>query len=143
MSAHDVMESIYSRWTAQSLTDDVAGGLWLSLAPSGTSFPYAVYDLVSSVPDARGNTTASSGTEIYRIEFQIALYGDTMSEVSTASKAVRAGFDNAGLTLSGGEGDVLQCRCVNETPVKLEDDVWQWVLTYEILRSEPINPGGA
>lgn len=142
MSAHDVMEVIYSQWGDQSLDSDVAGGLWLSLAPSGTAYPYAVYDLVSSVPDARGNTSASAGTEIYRIEFQIALYGDTMSQVSTASKEVRAAFDNADLSLGAGEGDVLQCRCVNETPIKLEDDIWQWVLMYEILRSEPINPSG-
>ncbi len=143
MSAHDVMESVYGNWASHSLDADVAGGLWLSLAPKGTAYPYCVYDLISSVPTARMNTDSDTGTEIFDLEFQLALYDDKMSTLAVAAKAVRAAYDYAPLTLGAGEGGVLQVRCTNEIPTKLEDDIWQWVISLTVTRYKPIDPSGS
>jgi len=143
MSAHDVMEGIFTNWSSNSLDSTVTGGLWLSLAPEGTAFPYCVYDIVSNVPRAKMNSSSSSGTEITEIEFQLSLYDDNMSTLGAASKTVRAAYDYADLSLGVGEGDVLQVRLSNEIPQRLEDEIWQWVLIYKVLRSKPYNPSGA
>ena len=143
MSAHDVMEAVYGNWASHSLDTSITGGLWLSLAPSGTSFPYCVYDLVSSTPKHRMNTDADTGTEIFEMEFQLALYDDKMSTLAAAAKEVRAAYDYAPLTLGAGEGGVLQVRCTNEIPSKLEDEIWQWVISYVVTRHKPIDPSGS
>ena len=142
MSAHDVMEALYSHWTTKTLDTTVTGGLWLSLAPQGTAYPYCVYDVISNVPISKHGSSSTAGTEVYDLEFQLSLYDDKMSTLAAASKAVRTAFDFASITLGASEGDVLQVRFANEIPTKLEDDIWQWVLVYNIMRSLPIDPSG-
>jgi hypothetical protein len=137
-SVWPVMQAIYNHWNSSNLNTYVAGGLWANIAPNGTAYPFAVYDMISSPVSERARKTATTMTWIYNTRFQIVMYDDNLATLGAAAEKVREAFDLANLVLLGNAGTVLQCKYVNELPRKQDEEVWQWMLEYEIQREATV-----
>jgi hypothetical protein len=137
-SVWSVMQSIYTHWNSNNLDSHVSGGLWANVAPSGTAYPHAVYDMLSNTVDNISRQTDTQLTYVYGTSFQIVIYGDNLSVLGNAIDRIRNVYDYGNLVLLGDSGSVLQCKYVNEIPRKLDDSVWQWMLEYEVQRHASI-----
>lgn len=135
MGFSNVIDSIVTRWTAQSLDDTVTGGLHLDDAPKGTSLPYAVLtDLGESTPVRAASSTAATASHYRSRQVQVRTHNNTgPAALAVLADAVHAALEYAPLNLTG--ATLLYCRLNSDILTKDSDheNGWMWVGTYDVL----------
>lgn len=120
---------IYSKFTGDAeLVAALTGGLHNIRAPEGTSYPYAVFSLVSRRPADTLNETLQEAA----IQFSIFDDSDNSDDVCDLADDFETLYDEAALTVTG--WTVHYCRKILSTmPPPDEEGIYQYVIRYEIL----------
>lgn len=123
----DLFSGIMTHYSGSALKNSLTGGLYNTLAPQDVSFPYAVFQLISDVPD----WTFTEDFEEIVIQFNI--FSDQSSPVQVCAlfELLKADFDFVDLTVVNHE----TVSVVREGGILTKDerDVWQYNVTYRIV----------
>jgi len=126
---------IYSKFTtkvAGSYVDfynDLSGALYYEQAPNGTSYPYAVFQILSNKPDWTMGDTSPLPMEEFLIQFSI--YTDeSLSAIEGYVGHLHDLYDWASLTISG--YTLMKMQRVSSVPPTELDDVRQAMTTYRL-----------
>ncbi len=127
----NLLTGLYSKFSGSDFSSDVAGRIYLDQAPDGCEFPYAVFFIVSNVPDR----TFTETFDYTLIQF------DLFSELYSTSESegmfghLKTLFDEcASMTIT--ERTLLWMRRQNAFLMSEEiakGDIWHYVVEYEIL----------
>ncbi len=130
--------ALYSKFTAltagvhNDFYNDIGGRLYDTQADQDAPMPYAVYLVVSDVPEYAFVNKPSEERQI-----QISLFSNASSstEIKDMYTHCKALFDNASLTISGAS-QLLIDRIGSDGPTKDEDGNWQLDIDYRIITQE-------
>lgn len=131
----ELFTGIYTRFAStphSSFYDDISGRLYLEKAPTGTSYPYATYGLVSASHD----WTFTEDFEEALIDFQLFSDAAGASEITDMHAHLMAQFDDCNLTVSGYDHVWMQrdMSYLNLTQDQVpEKDIWQYTVEYRVL----------
>ena len=126
--------AIYSKFGGSSLDTAIGGRLYKGAAPDGAEFPYAVYGLVSDIPD---NVFAKHGEEA-RFQFDLFSSASSSGEVEDLYAYLRALYDECDLTITS-QTHIWMRR---ENAILMVEDyvtpagtqkVWHYAVDYMIL----------
>jgi len=128
--------AIYTKFSGSSLSTDVSGRLYKGRAPENTEYPYAVYLIVSDVPE-------KTFTEDYeRVRVQFSLFSDSSSSsgIEDMFAHLKALYDECSLSITGAK--LVWMRRENAT-LMAEDhvtpdgtqQVWHYAVDYFIYMS--------
>jgi len=128
-----VSTAIYSKFTGSALSTAIGGRLYKGQAPEGAEFPYAVYGLVSDIPD---NVFAKHGEET-RWQFDLFSSASSSGEVEDMYGYLKALYDDCSLTITS---QTHICMARELAFLSVEDyttpagtqKVWHYVVDYEI-----------
>lgn len=104
----------------------LGGRLYLHMAPQGATAPYAVYMLISNVPD----WTFTDGHERATIQFSIYSAAQSASEVCDAMDALQALYDDCALAVTGFSPLYMQ-RGLSR--LLRDEDTWAYHVEYDVL----------
>jgi hypothetical protein len=91
-----VTTAIFTKFGGSSLDTAIGGRLYKGAAPDGAEFPYAVYGLVSDIPD---NVFAKHGEEA-RFQFDLFSSASSSGEVEDLYTYLKALYDDCALTIT-------------------------------------------
>ena len=89
--------AIYAKAAGSAFETAIGGRLYKGRAPEGATYPYAVYLLVSDVPDP----TFTEQLEDVVIQFSLFSNASSSSEVEDIYTALKALYDDCTLTITG------------------------------------------
>lgn len=89
--------AIYSKFNGSALDTDIGGRLYKAEAPDGAEFPYAVYFVLSDVPEYPGGKTI----EQFWIQFSLFSSAAGSTEVEDMLTHLRTLYDDCVLTITG------------------------------------------
>ncbi len=134
----DLFQSLYGQFAATSGTppvntaiyNDLGGQLFNTFAPQGTNYPFAVFQLVSDVPD----WTFSDDEENIIVQFNIFDNSESSLNICNYFSDLDAIYHQAILTLT----DYECIYCFRELSHLLRDNeteggIWQYMVQYRIL----------
>jgi hypothetical protein len=130
-----IFDGIYAKFTAttggvhNSFYTALGGRMYLSAAPQLTTYPYAVYSLVSGVPDW---TLSSDNFEDLIIQFSIFDDGASASTIATAFGYQDTLYHDCGLSITG-YSSIYMYREMQHLLRDEEDDTWQFVSQYRLF----------
>ena len=131
MISENLFKAIYSKATAAGNFNTAIGGrFYLSEAPKVVTFPYAVYHLISNVPDNYFGIEMHHSSRI-----QINLYDDDNSAAAGITDAFQYCtelFDDCTLTVTG-DTFVHMERELDFLNRDIEAGIWQYIIQYHIL----------
>jgi len=133
-------ESIMKLWDGSRLADLFTGGIWHSIAPAETEYPYVVI-----VPVSNEAVTWTESSEIRRQSFQLTVYDkddgqiDPVSKMGTFLKRITDVFDQAPLEMPNSSGIVLDVRRIRDNVTKdgRTKNVWTAMVEYKVKRVLP------
>lgn len=88
--------AIYGKLSGSLLDTDIGGRLYKGAAPDGAEFPYAVYGLVSDIPDV----AFSLHGEEARFQFDLFSSASSSGEVEDMYTHLKALYDDCALTIT-------------------------------------------
>lgn len=123
----ELLKAIYDEFSNDgTLTAALTGGMYAIRADPKVSTPYAVFDLISNVPD----WTFAKAVESARIQFSIFATTDTV--LLDCAKKLMATYDFATLTFTG--AGYTTVGLVRENNVTLyADGYYQYVIDYRMM----------
>lgn len=129
-----VSTAIFSKFSGSALDTAIGGRLYKGAAPDGAEFPYAVYGLVSDIPD---NVFAKHGEEA-RFQFDLFSSLSSSSEVEDMYGYLKALYDDCSLTITS---QTHICMSRELAFLSVEDyttpagtqKVWHYAVDYMIL----------
>lgn len=124
-----LFEGIYNLFTAEPHNDfynAVSGRLYLQEAPQGAAFPYAVYFLVSGIPEYW-----LSGPTFEEPIIQFSLFSDSESatEVTDLYTYLTALYDDCSLIVSGYSAIIFERQDYHLLRDSI-DNIWHYVIEY-------------
>ena len=122
----DLFTAIITHYADASLKDSLTGGLWCTLAPQETAFPFGVFSIISNVPD----WTFSENMENILLQFN--LFSDTSNPVQICAlfTLLKTAFDFVDLDIDNYE--TISLVRENSILTRIEG-IWQYNVTYRIL----------
>lgn len=124
-----ILTAIYSRYNGDAtLKAALPGGLFLDTAPQGTSYSYATYTMVDSVPDFYFSAVYIEGL---RIQFDI--YATTNALRMTAYDALRTLYDNATPAATGYSAITIQWASSQMVRDGAQNEIFRAVVDYHCL----------
>ena len=93
----DLTTGIYGKISGSSFSSDIGGRLYKGQAPDGATYPYAVYLLVSAVPDL----TFTSKYEDVVIQFSLFSTASGSTEIEDMYTHLTALYDECTLSITG------------------------------------------
>ncbi len=126
--------AIFAKLSGSALDTAIGGRLFMRLAPDGTDYPYAVYLVVSAVPD---DTFAKNGEEVL-VQFSVFSVASSPGEIQDIVTNLRALYDDCILTITG---NVLVWMKWEQTTSAIEEyatpdgttTVWAYHVDYRVL----------
>lgn len=115
---------IYNKYNASVDFKNSIIGLFYSVAPQGTLFPYVVYHLLTGTP----NNTYTEKAENVIIEFLICSDKNSSSEIDTIYDYLDALYDDCALTVSGYNSIYVSRESFEGA--EFEDGVWNKYVLY-------------
>jgi hypothetical protein len=88
-------QGIYTKFVGSALAGAVTNRLYYARAPQGSSFPYIIYNIVSTSDD--WDFTSS----FMEFEVQFSIFSSTDLSVETVATALRTLYDHCTLTVTG------------------------------------------
>ena len=133
----NILTAIYSKFTGSDLSSYVGGRIYLDQAPESCEFPYAVYFVVSSVPD---DVFGKKGQQTL-IQFSLFSANPSAVEISTMHQYLKALFNECSLTITGNTlalmHEVNLTTMVDEiTTAEGVQNVKHWAADYEVVTQE-------
>jgi hypothetical protein len=131
--------ALFAKCTVGSaLHTSIGGRLYKGRGPDGATYPYAVYLLVSDVPDP----TFAEQLEEVLVQFSLFSKASSSGEVEDCFTNLKALYDDCSLTISG--ETLLWMRRRNAT-LMVEDHttpdgtvaVWHYAVEYSIMTQVP------
>jgi hypothetical protein len=107
----------------------IGGRLYYERAKQKATLPYAVYNLISDVPD----WTFTTFFERARIQFNLYSSDNSDGEVEDMYTALKDLFDWCDLTTITGNVHLYMRRELARLSRDSEDDVWDYQVDYEIM----------
>lgn len=131
-------EAIYTKTAGSALSTALGGRIYKGRAPDGTEYPYAVYLLVSDVPDP----TFTESLENVLIQWSLFSSASSSGEIEDLFTNLKTLFDDCSLTITG--ETLLWCQRANST-LMVEDhttpdgtvDVWHYAVDYDLKIQVP------
>lgn len=109
----------------------LSGRLYNTVAPQGSAYPYAVFQLVSGAPD----WTFTEDFESALIQISIFDNGTSSGTVCDIYSAINDLFDNCALSVSGYD-HIYMWRESNQLIRDEEEGTWQYIVQYRIYLEE-------
>lgn len=123
----DLMDAIYDAYDGDAaLKAALTGGMFLSRAPAGTSFPYCRYDLISNAPS---HLASQAVLEDALIQFMLFDDDKAASDICDAYAALIALYDWYTVTANS---KVHIFRRIGNRVFWFED-VWHYEAEYRVL----------
>lgn len=125
--------ALFAKAAGSAFNTAVGSRFYESQAPDETAYPYAVYFVVSSVPD----NTFSEKIEDTLVQFSLYSSAPSSGEVKDICAALRSLYDDCALTISGSEllwmvwSNTTLTREEHTTPEGMSD-VWACHVDYDI-----------
>ena len=124
----NIFKALYSKISGSDFSTSIGGRFYLHEAPQAATFPYAVYNHISTVPEV-----ASGGYILEDVSIQITLFSNNKSatEVCDIYDDCIALFDEASLTITG----YTNLRMSREFSTMIRDsenNVWQFNVDYRL-----------
>ena len=136
---NNLLTSIMSKTSGQSISNDVGGRIFLDQAPDGVEYPYIVFFIVTDTP----GKTFTEDFENIIIQFSLFSASSGATEITTMYRDLKALFDECALTIppTGTETDkLIWFKRQNLTTMMDEvvvadatQNVKHWAVDYEIL----------
>ena len=131
-------QAIFTKTTGSALSTALGGRIYKGRAPDGTAYPYAVYLLVSDVPDP----TFTETLENVLIQWSLFSSASSSGEIEDLFANLKTLFDDCSLTITG--ETLLWFQRANAT-LMIEDhttpdgtvDVWHYAVDYDIKIQVP------
>jgi hypothetical protein len=124
----NLFKAIYAKGISVGNFNTAIGGRFhFGEAPKGVAYPYAVYHLISNVPDRY------FGEDHYSARIQINLFDDDNSagDIADAFQYCTALFDDCTLTITA-DTFVHMERELDFLNKDIEAGIWQYILQYHI-----------
>ncbi len=124
----NIFDAIYNTISGSAFSTSIGGRFSFHEAPQKETFPYAVYNHISTIPEV-----ASGGYLLEDVLIQITLFSNKNSatEVCDIYDDCIALYDEASLTITG----YTNLRMSRESSTMIrdpEDNVWQFNIDYRI-----------
>lgn len=122
----ELFTAIYSKLSGSAF-EVSATGLYLYQAPQERAMPYAVYQLISNVPEY----TFTSIHEEILIQFNLFSDSTTDEQVSDMYSDLKALYDDCDLTITG----YRHVRMVRDLAIltKEDEETWKYTVQYRVL----------
>lgn len=128
--------AIFGKFSGSLLETDIGGRLFKGRAPDGAAYPYAVFLLVSDVPEK----TFSEDFENVLVQFSLFSSASSSGEVEDMFTHLKTLYDEQPMTITG--STLVWMKRVNAT-LTVEDhttpdgtvEVWAYHVDYEIKTS--------
>jgi len=125
--------ALMTKFSGSALDTALAGRLFKGRAPEGAAYPYAVYLIVSDVPEK----TFTEDFEDVLIQFSLFSSASSSSEVEDLFTYLKALYDECAMTITG--STLVWMKRVNAT-LTVEDhttpdgtvEVWHYAVDYEV-----------
>lgn len=127
-------KAIYTKFTAEvggvhnAFYTVLAGRFYFERAPQNAVLPYAVYHLISDVPDYNFTSTF----ETVRIQIDLFSSSQSSTEVDSFYEKLKLLFDWCSLTVAGNVHLYMK-RVLARQSQDPEDDNWTYNVDYEIM----------
>lgn len=131
-------QAIYSYSVNSAFSNAIGGRFYKARAPEGTIYPYAIYLLVSDVPD----NTFTENLEDVLIQFSLFSSASSSTEVEDMFTALKALYDDCALTITGSTLIWMQRGLASLDPEEhtTQDgtvEVWHYSVEYSIKTQVP------
>lgn len=131
---NNILTGIYNTFAGSQLSTDIGGRIYLDQAPSGTPFPYLVYQVVSVVPQ----DTFKDNIEDALVQFSIFSSSTGLTEITTLYNDLNTLFDDTVLTITSNTSIwcVRQNLVTQMEPITTdtgEFNIRHWAIDYSIL----------
>jgi hypothetical protein len=128
--------AIYGKLAGSSLAGDIQDRLYKGQGPAGAAFPYAVYFVVSDVPER----TFTERYESVLVQFSLFSKASSSSEVEDMFAHLKALYDECAMSITG--YTLIWMRMVNanlmvedvETPDGTQQ-AWHYAVDFEVFMS--------
>jgi hypothetical protein len=129
--------AIFSKATGSDFLSSVNGRLYKARGPVGAPYPYAVYRVITDVPER----TFTERYENYELQFSLFSTASGSTEIETMYNYLKALYDECSLTIAG--STLVWMRLFNTTGAQVEDwvtpdgteEVWAIHASFEIYTS--------
>ena len=122
-----ILTAIYSLYNSNlALKASIPGGLFFEMAPQGATLPFAVYSMITSVPDYY---LGGMSFELVQIQFDI--YADTNVKRLTAQSALTSLYDDARPTVTGYTSIIMERSNVQLLRDGDQDQIFRAIVEYE------------
>ncbi len=125
--------AIYSKLAGSTLETDIGGRLYKGEAPQKTAFPYAIFFVVSNIPEYPGGKTI----EQVLLQFSLFSSASSSTEIEDMLTHLRTLYDDVVLTITGNteiffiRGNMTTMREEITTPEGTVG-IWHYAQEYEI-----------
>lgn len=128
--------AIFGKLAGSSLYTDIGGRLYKGRAPEGAEYPYAVYMLVSDVPEK----TFTEQYENVIIQFSLFSSASGSTEVEDMYTHLSALYDECAMTITGStlvwmKRSNAQLMVEDHTTPAGTAQVWHYAVDFEVLIS--------
>ena len=132
----NLSKALITKAAGSSFLSDVQSRLFKGRAPEGAQYPYAVYSIVSDVPEK----TYTEAFENVLIQFSLFSSASGSTEIEDMFTHLKALYDECTLNILGGVDDFIWMKRENAT-LMIEDhttpsgtvQVWHYAVDYEIM----------
>lgn len=129
-----LLTALYTKFTAltgglhNSFYNGLSGRMYLGFAPQSSTFPYAVYNLVTDTHDYQ---FVEQFEEVV-IQFDIASQSSSAAECNTLFGYLISLYDNCSLTISG-YYHIKMDRLYSSLTYYSEDETWVYTIQYRVM----------
>jgi hypothetical protein len=128
--------AIFGKLSGSTLATDIGGRLYKGRAPEGAEYPYAVYMLVSDVPEK----TFTEQYENVIIQFSLFSSASGSTEVEDMYTHLSALYDECAMTITGStlvwmKRSNAQLMVEDHTTPAGTAQVWHYAVDFEVLIS--------
>ncbi len=125
--------AIFSKMSGSSFSTAIGGRLYKGAAPDGAEMPYAVYGLISDVPD---NVFSTHGEEA-RFQFDLFSSASGSTEIEDIYTYLKALYDDCSLTITSQthicmRRDLAFLSVEDYTTPAGTQKVWHYIVDYMI-----------
>ena len=126
--------AIFSKFTGSAFATSIGGRLYKGRAPQNPTWPYAVYFIVSDVPQ----DTFTEGIEEVRVQFSIFSKASSSTEIEDAFASLWALFDDCVLSITSATHLSMTRGDATLTSGELDvadgsGEYWQYDVDYDVL----------
>jgi len=126
--------AIFTAFGTSTLASYIGGRLYKGQAPDGVEFPYAVYGLVSDVPD---NVFAKQGEEAL-IQFDLFSILSSSTQVETMYEYLKTAYDDCSMTITSTtliwfRRDNAMLMVEDYTTPAGTQKVWHYAVDYSVI----------